>query len=93
MRQVKFSLVSDDIHPRVEFFKTNQTKDKLTITLSGILSPVSIHSSYQMVPAVTAMSPPSFLFNPSFPQSLMTDKPYHNEPGYETERFGGDVKR
>ena len=23
----------------------------------------------------------------------MTDKPYHNEPGYETERFGGDVKR
>jgi len=26
-------------------------------------------------------------------QSLMTDKPYHNEPGYETERFGGDVKR
>ena len=29
----------------------------------------------------------------SFLQSLMTDKPYHNEPGYETERFGGDVKR
>ena len=26
-------------------------------------------------------------------QSLMTDKPYHNEPGYENERFGGDVKR
>ena len=23
----------------------------------------------------------------------MTDKPYHNEPGYENERFGGDVKR
>ena len=41
-----------------------------------------------------AGSPPSsFLFDPSFPQSLMTDKPYHNEPGYETERFGGDVKR
>lgn len=26
-------------------------------------------------------------------QSLMTDKPYHNEPGYETERAGGDVRR
>ena len=39
---------------------------------------------------------PSFPFDIQyFPssQSLMTDKPYHNEPGYETERFGGDVKR
>jgi len=26
-------------------------------------------------------------------QSLMTDKPYHNEPGYERERAGGDVRR
>lgn len=25
-------------------------------------------------------------------QSLMNDKPYHNEPGYETERFQGDVQ-
>lgn len=26
-------------------------------------------------------------------QSLMTDKPYHNEPGYERERLSGDVRR
>jgi len=25
-------------------------------------------------------------------QSLMHDKPYHNEPGYETERYQGDVE-
>jgi len=26
-------------------------------------------------------------------QSMMTDKPYHNEPGFETERCGGEVRR
>ncbi|KAE8746697.1 hypothetical protein FOCC_FOCC006560 [Frankliniella occidentalis] len=26
-------------------------------------------------------------------QSLLNDKPYHNEPGYETERVSGDVER
>jgi len=26
-------------------------------------------------------------------QSLLTDKPYHNEPGFERERFPGDVAR